>query len=97
MHALSNQVTPEGLKPTTKSPILGSLPEGISNIETDEFKLECFQTLTGLKFILVADPMQSDLPAYLMKTYQLYSDFVLKDPSHIVSIDSQLRRTCRLD
>ncbi|XP_029571353.1 trafficking protein particle complex subunit 4-like [Salmo trutta] len=60
------------------SPEVGST--GIEMLETDMFKLHCFQTLTGIKFIVLADPRQSGIDALLRKIYEIYSDFALKNP-----------------
>ncbi|XP_016138707.1 trafficking protein particle complex subunit 4-like [Sinocyclocheilus grahami] len=60
------------------SPEVGS--SGIEMRETDMFKLHCFQTLTGIQFIVLADPRQSGIDALLRKIYEIYSDFALKNP-----------------
>ncbi|XP_071396239.1 trafficking protein particle complex subunit 4 isoform X4 [Centroberyx affinis] len=56
------------------------MDSGIEMLETDVFKLHCFQTLTGIKFIVLADPRQSGIDALLRKIYEIYSDFALKNP-----------------
>ncbi|XP_059494972.1 trafficking protein particle complex subunit 4 isoform X2 [Stegostoma tigrinum] len=60
------------------SPEPGS--SGIEVLETDTFKLHCFQTLTGIKFIVLADPRQAGIDSLLRKIYEIYSDFALKNP-----------------
>ncbi|XP_019720458.1 trafficking protein particle complex subunit 4-like [Hippocampus comes] len=60
------------------SPEPGS--SGIEMLETDVFKLHCFQTLTGIKFIVLADPRQASIDALLRKIYEIYADFALKNP-----------------
>ena len=47
LHALAVQLSPE----------IGS--SGIQELETDTFKLHCSQTLTGVKFLVVAEPKQA--------------------------------------
>ena len=47
LHALAVQLSPE----------VGS--SGIQELETDTFKLHCSQTLTGVKFLVVAEPKQA--------------------------------------
>jgi len=54
--------------------------------------LQCFQATTGnynanniiiiigTKFYMVAEPNQSDLDSILQKIYNLYADYVLKNP-----------------
>nr|KAF6468390.1 trafficking protein particle complex 4 [Rousettus aegyptiacus] len=53
---------------------------GIEILETDTFKLHCFQTLTGIKFVVLADPRQAGIDSLLRKIYEIYSDFALKNP-----------------
>ncbi|XP_069598527.1 trafficking protein particle complex subunit 4 [Ranitomeya imitator] len=60
------------------SPEPGS--SGIEMLETDTFKLHCFQTLTGIKFMVLSDPRQAGIDSLLRKIYELYSDFALKNP-----------------
>lgn len=52
--------------------------EGIESLDTGSFRLQCFQTLTGLKFFITAAPGTPDLDAVLRAIYDLYVDFVLK-------------------
>ena len=63
---------------------------GIETLETDNFKLHCFQTVTGVKFLIITDLnsiVQKDL--LLHKIYELYSDYVLKNPFY--SLDMPIR------
>ncbi|XP_040181361.1 trafficking protein particle complex subunit 4 [Rana temporaria] len=60
------------------SPEPGS--SGIEMLETDTFKLHCYQTLTGIKFMVLSDPRQAGVDALLRKIYELYSDYALKNP-----------------
>lgn len=68
LHALAVQLSPEQ----------GS--SGILELESDTFKLDCNQTLTGIKFIVVSDLKQTGINQLLDKLYELYSDFALKNP-----------------
>lgn len=68
LFAIASQLSPE-----PKS-------SGIEILEADTFKLQCFQTLTGIKLIVVAEPMQVGLDALLRKIYELYADYALKNP-----------------
>jgi hypothetical protein len=68
MHAIAAQI----------SPVAGC--RGIESLDTDRFTLHCFLTLTGLKFFVVAELGTPDLPAVLHSVYELYADYVLKDP-----------------
>lgn len=62
---------------------------GIEQLEADTFKLHCFQTLTGVKFMVVAEPSQAGLDTLLKKIYELYADFGLKNPFY--SMEQPLR------
>jgi len=53
---------------------------GIESLETDTFKLQCFQTLTGIKFLVLSDPKQGGVDSLLKRIYECYSDFALKNP-----------------
>ncbi|XP_027849632.1 trafficking protein particle complex subunit 4 [Aphis gossypii] len=53
---------------------------GIETLEADTFKLQCFQTLTGVKFMVIADPTHVGLEQLLKKIYEIYADFALKNP-----------------
>ncbi|KAJ3014175.1 hypothetical protein HKX48_005300 [Thoreauomyces humboldtii] len=62
------------------SPVPNS--SGMEVLETDAFKIFCFQTLTGVKFLLITDPATSQSNADLAtrKVYELYADYVMKNP-----------------
>ncbi|XP_041613193.1 trafficking protein particle complex subunit 4-like isoform X3 [Vulpes lagopus] len=54
--------------------------DGKEMLETDSCKLHCFQTLTGIKFAVLANPRQAGIDSLLQKIYEIYSDFALKNP-----------------
>lgn len=54
--------------------------QGIEVIEMDKFKLHCLSSLTGLKFLVLADSTHTNLETFLRRLYQLYSDYALKNP-----------------
>lgn len=62
---------------------------GIRILEASNFRLCCFQTLTGIKFIIIADTKQQKVDELLGKIYELYSDYVLKNPFY--SLDMPIR------
>ncbi|KAK1370678.1 Trafficking protein particle complex subunit [Heracleum sosnowskyi] len=68
MHAISQQL----------SPVSGCT--GIELLEADTFDLHCFQSLTGTKFFAVAEPGMQNMESLLKYIYELYTDFVLKNP-----------------
>ena len=61
LHAIAGQVAPV-------------ISGGIERLETETFKLQSFQTLTGIKFVLTCDPQAGapDLDAVLHSIYELY-------------------------
>ena len=60
------------------APVPGS--SKMNELECDSFVLHSFDTLTGLKFFITADPDSRHLDAVLKEVYVLYSDYVLKNP-----------------
>ncbi|KAG9243530.1 Sybindin-like protein [Calycina marina] len=55
-------------------------PSGIEVLETESFRLQCFSTLTGTKFLLFTEPQQANIEGILRRVYELYSDYVMKNP-----------------
>lgn len=68
LFAIASQLSPEP----------GS--SGIEVLEADTFKLHCFQTFTGVKFIIISEPHQTGMDALLRKIHELYADYALKNP-----------------
>ena len=60
-------------------PNLSSLTRGITCVETKDFRLHCYPTYTGLKFVLSAGVGVSGVERLLWSVYALYCDFVLKN------------------
>ncbi|KAK9447807.1 Sybindin-like protein [Limtongia smithiae] len=60
------------------SPVPSS--SGIEVVETEKFRLQCFQTPTGTKFLLISDPRQTNTDFILRRIYELYADYVIKNP-----------------
>lgn len=55
-------------------------PSGLEVLESENFRLQCFNTLTGTKFLLFTDNLQPNVDLTMHKVYDLYSDFVMKNP-----------------
>eukprot|EP01065_Artemidia_motanka_P034262 TRINITY_DN41514_c0_g1_i1.p1 TRINITY_DN41514_c0_g1~~TRINITY_DN41514_c0_g1_i1.p1 ORF type:complete len:161 (+),score=22.97 TRINITY_DN41514_c0_g1_i1:62-484(+) len=69
MHAMSRQV----------SPVADS--GGIEQVEAGEMKIFCFEPHSrSIKIMVTTDPGVPDLSAFMRKVYQLFSDYVLKNP-----------------
>lgn len=61
-------------------------------LEADQFVLQSFDTPTGLKFFLTADPEAKKLDTVLQEVYVLYSDYVLKNPFYENDMPIQCER-----
>ncbi|XP_066984851.1 trafficking protein particle complex subunit 4 [Macrobrachium rosenbergii] len=68
LYALACQLSPE------------QRSSGIEVLEADIFRMNCFQTLTGVKFMLISDHKQGSVDALLHRVYELYTDYALKNP-----------------
>ena len=53
---------------------------GLEVMETENFRLQCFNTMTGTKFLLFTDTMQANVDAVVRRVYDLYADYVMKNP-----------------
>lgn len=65
------------------SPVKGS--SGIQSVEFDNYIVECLSTQTGLQFLCVADQNCVNLRGILSQIYQLYVDYVTKNPFYILN------------
>eukprot|EP00919_Chromeraceae_sp_WS-2016_P074198 GHVR01175544.1.p1 GENE.GHVR01175544.1~~GHVR01175544.1.p1 ORF type:complete len:155 (+),score=19.41 GHVR01175544.1:95-559(+) len=86
-HALctiSQQISPTPQRQSqgagAKVPFSFLQPIGIEFIEADTFKLQCFETITGLRYFVVAQPGMKDLRQFLEEIHRTYTDLVLKNP-----------------
>jgi hypothetical protein len=61
-------------------------PSGLEVLESTNFRLTCFQTLTGTKFLLFTEPMQPNVDVIIKRVYELYADFVMKNPFYTVEM-----------
>ncbi|ODV79491.1 Sybindin-like protein [Suhomyces tanzawaensis NRRL Y-17324] len=99
--------TTSGTDPTANNALLLSTGKvqnsntnktGLGSIETDLFNLYVFQSLTGIKFILITSPnpilqkQHEQASETFRHLYVLYSDYVMKDPFYSLDmpIKSQL-------
>ena len=61
--------------------ITAGADDGIEEIRAAGIVLTCFQTVTGIKFVITAEPtVTADLREVLKEIYVLYTECVLKDP-----------------
>ncbi|KZF23751.1 Sybindin-like protein [Xylona heveae TC161] len=74
----------KNLCPLPRTP--GQPPTGIEVLESESFRLQCFQTLTGTKFLLFTEPHQPNIDGIIRKVYELYSDYVMKNPFYQIEM-----------
>lgn len=68
VHALTSKISPTGES------------SGLSVMETSKHAIYCFQTLSGIKFLLFTDIGQFQPDSIMNKVYQLFADYVMKNP-----------------
>jgi trafficking protein particle complex subunit 4 len=59
---------------------------GLEVLESTQFRMQCFQTATGTKFLIFTEPQQPNVDVLLKRIYELYSDFVMKNPFYTVEM-----------
>ncbi|RYP07049.1 hypothetical protein DL764_002772 [Monosporascus ibericus] len=69
-----------GAAAATMVPSRAEPPSGLEVMETENFRLQCFNTLTGTKFLLFTDTMQANVDVVARRVYDLYADYVMKNP-----------------
>ncbi|KAF2201120.1 Sybindin-like protein [Delitschia confertaspora ATCC 74209] len=94
MHAITKQLCPVPPTPVTPlsvagapapSPFIGR-PSGLEVLESSHFRMQCFQTLTGIKFLLFTEPQQPNVDVMIRRIYELYADYVMKNPFYTVEM-----------
>lgn len=59
-------------------------PSGLEVLESETFRMQCFNTLTGTKFLIFTElglpGGPGNVEGYLRKIYDLYADYVTKNP-----------------
>lgn len=65
---------------------------GIKTLEAENFRLDCFETLTKVKFVVISD-LSLGPPSYsankqdlLRRLYELYADYVMKNPFYTLNM-----------
>ncbi|KAJ9157790.1 Trafficking protein particle complex subunit 4 [Pleurostoma richardsiae] len=84
VHAITARLNPVKQAPAPAAPNgIPSRPEppsGLEVMETENFRLQCFNTMTGTKFLLFTDTTQANLDVTTRRIYELYADYVMKNP-----------------
>jgi hypothetical protein len=59
----------------------------LESVVTESFKLHCYETMTGIKFVVLADifVQQTEAKQFLKQLYEAFADYVLKDPFFVVT------------
>lgn len=94
IHAITKQLCPAPPTPATpasNAAVLAPSPfsgraSGLEVLESSQFRMQCFQTLTGTKFLLFTEPQQPNIDSLMRKIYELYADFVMKNPFYTVEM-----------
>jgi len=77
VHAITRSLTPR---------VPGGLPNptlprnGLEVLESERFRLTCFTTVTGIKFLLFTDPLTPNVDIVMRGIYERYADYVMKNP-----------------
>lgn len=74
VHAITKSLTPASLGTPS------SERTGIQVLESTNFRLTCFQTVSGTKFLLFTEPHQPNVDNIMRRIYELYADYVTKNP-----------------
>lgn len=74
--ASSKSAATTALNPPAARP----MPSGLEVLESALFKLTCFQTFSGTKFLLFTEPGQANVDSVIRRIYELYADYVMKNP-----------------
>jgi len=66
--------------------------DSFNHYRTNTYKLHFFETLTGLKFVLLTDPQVGDIKDCLKNIYSIYVQYVIKNPLYKLNevIDCEL-------
>ncbi|TID17357.1 TRS23 Transport protein particle (TRAPP) complex subunit [Venturia nashicola] len=96
VHAITASLIPHSLHPSNNLPPSTSQntasqnfpvkATGLEVLESSHFRLTCFQTLTGTKFLLFTEPAQPNVDMVIKRVYELYADFVMKNPFYTVEM-----------
>ncbi|KAI9885523.1 MAG: hypothetical protein M1823_002662 [Watsoniomyces obsoletus] len=78
VHAITTRLNP--------LPTPGVPSPGLELLESDHFRMQCFQTLTGTKFLLFTEPNQPNVDIIVRRVYELYADYVMKNPFYQIDM-----------
>ena len=61
-------------------------------MESSHFRLTCFQTPTGVKFLLFTSPEQPNTDVVVRRCYEVYADFVMKNPFYSIEMPIRVEK-----
>ena len=79
IHRFLTRLSPTSILSSFSHVAVGA-DDGIEQIVAGGMELRCFQTRTGIKFVVTAEPGTPEMDVVLKEIYILYSDCVCKDP-----------------
>ncbi|QIW98220.1 hypothetical protein AMS68_003738 [Peltaster fructicola] len=91
IHAISRSINPAPPVP----PAPGNRrpnTTGIESLESSHFRLTCFQTQTGVKFLLFTSPEQPNADTVVRRCYEIYSDQVMKNPFYSMEMPIRVEK-----
>jgi len=73
IHAISKQLSPVTLPRNST---------GIESLQASRFLMSCYQTPTGIKFLLFTEPAMdpAKVEEKMRRLYELYAEFVMRNP-----------------
>lgn len=84
VHAITSRLNPVKLPPPPLAanglPSRREPASGLEVMETENFRLQCFNTMTGTKFLVFTDTTQANVDVTTRRIYELYADYVMKNP-----------------
>jgi trafficking protein particle complex subunit 4 len=96
IHAISrtiNPVPPPNQNPTGQPGVRNRGPTtGIESLESGHFRMTCFQTPTGVKFLLLTSPEQPNTDVVVRRCYEIYGDYVMKDPFYTAEMPIRVEK-----
>lgn len=95
LHAIARSISPAPLPtlPPNSHPTQRKPPTtGIESLESSHFRLTCFQTPTGVKFLLVTSPEQPNTEVVVRRCYEIYGEFVVKNPFYSLEMPVRVEK-----
>jgi trafficking protein particle complex subunit 4 len=86
VHAITRSLVPPALNPPASITGFPNKAGGLEVLESSHFRLYCFQTQTGTKFLLMTEPGQPNVENIVKRVYELYADYVMKNPFYTVEM-----------